>query len=80
MLTATMNHTLEKAVQKLASLSEERQLYAAQVIEQIAAAGAGVYTLSAEERQLVEEGLADLDAGRVVADEDMQAFWSRNRR
>jgi len=60
-------------------LSCERQGWAAGVLEQIAEAGDEVYRLSDGERRLVREGLADLDAGRIVPDADMDAFWRRHR-
>ena len=66
-----MIKVLEEAIEKVRTLSEELQQQAAQVLEQIAAAGNDVYHLSDEERRLVREGLADLDAGRVVSDDDM---------
>ena len=74
-----MIKVLEQAIEKVRALSEERQQQAAQVLEQIAAAGDEVYRLTDEERRLVREGLDDLDAGRVVSDADMQKFWARNR-
>jgi DNA-binding protein H-NS len=74
-----MMKVLEQAIEKVKTLSKERQEYAAEVLEQIAAAGDDVYRLSDEERRLVRDGLADLDAGRVVSDADMQQFWSRHR-
>ena len=74
-----MIKVLEQAIEKLKTLSEERQAYAAEVLEQIAEAGDAVYRLSDEERRLVREGLADLDAGRIVSDSDMAAFWARQR-
>ncbi len=74
-----MIKVLENAIDKVKALSEERQRYAAEVLEQIAAAGDDVYKLSDEERRLVREGLVDLDAGRIVSDADMAAFWNRNR-
>jgi hypothetical protein len=70
---------LEEAIEKVKTLSEERQLYAAQVLERIAEAGDNTYQLSDEERRLIREGTADLDAGRIVSDPDMDAFWRRNR-
>jgi DNA-binding protein H-NS len=70
---------LEDAIEKVRKLPKERQEYAAEVLEQIAEAGEGVYTLSDEERELVREGLAELDAGQVVSDADMAAFWLRHR-
>jgi predicted transcriptional regulator len=74
-----MIKALEDAIEKVKALSTERQEYAAEVLEHIAASGADVYRLSDEERKLLGEGLADLDAGRVVSDTDMAAFWNRNR-
>ena len=70
---------LEDAIEKVKALSEERQRYAARVLEQIAEAGDEVYRLDEEERGLVRDGIADLDAGRVVSDADMEAFWRRHR-
>ncbi len=70
---------MEEAIEKVKALSEERQPYAAQVLERIAEAGDDMYRLDDEERRLVREGIADLDAGRIVSDADMAAFWRRNR-
>lgn len=75
-----MIKVLEEAVEKVKVLSKERQEYAAEVLEHIAAAGDEVYHLSDEERRLVREGLADLDAGRIVSAEDMETFWARHRK
>ena len=74
-----MIKVLKDAIEKVKTLSDERQLYAAQVLERIAEAGDGVYRLSEEERRLVREGIADLDNGRIVSDADMDAFWRRHR-
>ena len=74
-----MIKVLEEAIEKLKTLSEERQRYAAKVLEQIVDAGEDAYRLSEEERRLVREGIADLDAGRIVSDSDMDAFWRRHR-
>ena len=73
-----MIKVLEEAIEKVKTLSEERQRYAAHVLEQIASTDE-VYRLTHEERRLVREGLADLDAGRIVSDADMEAFWRRHR-
>ncbi len=74
-----MIKTLERAIDKVRTLSPERQAYAAEVLEQIAAAGDGVYLLSEEERRLVREGLDDLDQGRIVPEAEMADFWDRHR-
>jgi DNA-binding protein H-NS len=73
-----MIKVLEQAIDKVKQLSPERQEQAARMLEQIAAAGDGVYKLTDEERRLVREGLDDLDAGRVVSGADMEKFWNRN--
>ena len=70
---------LHAAVEKIKTLFEDRQRYAAEVLEQIAASGDQVYLLSDEERLAIQEGLAELDAGLVVSDADMAAFWDRHR-
>ncbi len=74
-----MIKVLEEAIDKIRSLPEARQQYAAQVLEEIAATGDGAYRLTDEESRLVREGLDDLDAGRIVPETEMSAFWNRHR-
>ena len=73
-----MIKVLEEAIEKIRALPEERQQYAAHVLERIAETGRDVIALTDDERRFVREGLADLDAGRVVSDADMEAFWHRH--
>ena len=73
-----MIKALEQALDKVKALPEDRQRYAAHLLEQIA--DDDVYRLSDEERRLVREGIGDLDAGRVVSDADMAEFWNRHRK
>jgi predicted transcriptional regulator len=75
-----MIKALEEAIEKVKALSEERQAYAAEVLEQIAAAGDEVYRLSDEERRLVREGLAELDRGEVASEEEVRAVFDKYRR
>ena len=70
---------LHAAVEKIKTLSEDRQRYAAEVLEQLVASGDQLYRLSDEERLAIQEGLAELDAGLIVSDADMAAFWDRHR-
>ena len=70
---------LEDAVEKVKNLSEERQLFAAELLEQIAAAGDGVYRLSDEERRRVREGLAELDRGETATEQDVRAVYDKYR-
>lgn len=74
-----MIKVLEQAIEKVKTLSEERQEQAAQLLEQFAAAGDGVHRLTGEERRLVREGIDDFVAGRVVSGADMEKFRNRNR-
>ena len=73
-----MTKTLDNAIEKIRTLPPERQDYAASVLEQIVAASDGTYRLSDDERVLLREGLVDLDAGRIVPDAEMAAFWNRH--
>ena len=74
-----MMKVLEDAIEKVKKLPPERQEYAAEVLEQIAEAGAGVYTLSDEERRLVREGLAELERGEAASEADARAVFDKYR-
>ena len=73
-----MNKILERAIEKIRAMPDDAQEYAASVLEQIVAAGGEVYRLSDDERAMVREGIADLDAGRIVPESEMDAFWARH--
>jgi predicted transcriptional regulator len=74
-----MMKVLADAIEKVKKLSPERQEYAAEVLEEIAAAGDEVYKLSDEERRLVQEGLAELDRGEVASEEEVRAVFDKYR-
>lgn len=74
-----MMKVLEQAIEKVKTLSPQRQLYAAEVLEQIAAAGDQVYHLSDEERRLVREGLDELDRGEVASETEVRAVFDKYR-
>jgi predicted transcriptional regulator len=75
-----MIKALENAIDKARSLSAERQADAADALERIVKASRDIYVLSDEERALVEEGLADVDAGNIVPDDEMARFWARHQK
>lgn len=75
-----MNKTLEQAIEKIRFMPADLQEFAAGVLEEIAADAAKPYLFSDNERTLLGEGLDDLDAGRIVSDADMAAFWSRHQK
>ena len=74
-----MIKALEEAIEKVKKLPRERQEYAAEVLEQIAEAGAEVYVLTDEERRLVRERLAALDRGEAATDEEVRAVFDKYR-
>jgi DNA-binding protein H-NS len=78
-IVVDMIKALEQAVEKVKKLSAERQEYAAAVLEQIAEAGDGIYTLTDEERRLVREGLDQLDRGDVATDAEVRAVFDKYR-
>ena len=74
-----MIKVLEQAIEKVKALPRERQEYAAEVLEQIAAGGDAVYRLSEKERALVREGLAELDRGKLASDSEVRAVYDKYR-
>lgn len=74
-----MIKALEQAIEKVKALPQERQEYAAEVLEKIASADDGVYPLSDEERRLVREGLAELDRGEVASEAAVRAVFDKYR-
>ncbi len=74
-----MIQRLEQAIDKVRALSEDRQRYAAEVLELIAAAGDSVYRLSGDERRLVQEGLDELDRGERATEAEVRAVFDKYR-
>ena len=71
-----MIKVLEQAIEKVKALSEERQKYVAELLEEIAAEG-DIYHLSDGERLPVREGLAELDRGEYASDDAVDAALRR---
>lgn len=72
-----MMKILEEAIEKVRKLPEERQAYAAEVLEQIAAAGGDVFPVPQGHRAAVLEGFAEAEGGEFVSDEEMAAIWKK---
>jgi predicted transcriptional regulator len=72
-----MIKVLEQAIKKIKDLPEDRQAYAAEVLEQIAAAGSGELQVPEEHRAAVLEGLAQAKRGEFVSDEEMAVLWKK---
>ena len=74
-----MSKTLDSAIARIKTLSKPRQLYAAEVLEGIAAAGDETYVLTDEERRLVREGLDELDRDEVATEAEVRAVFDKYR-
>lgn len=72
-----MNKVLEEAIDKIRALPEERQLYAAELLEWVASSTQEFYELSEEEERLIQEGLAELDQGLEASDEDVRTIFDK---
>jgi len=72
-----MMKALEAAIEKVKALPEERQTYAAEVLERIAAASAEPYLVPGGHRAAVLEGLAEVERGEFASDADMAALWKK---
>jgi predicted transcriptional regulator len=75
-----MIKALADAIDKVQTLPPDRQADAADALERIAKAARMIHVLTPHERSLLDEGLADLDAGKIVSEAEMDAFWSRHKR
>lgn len=72
-----MTKVLEDAIEKVRRLPEDRQAYAAEVLEQIVAAGSGLFVVPDDHRAAVLDGLAEADRGEFLSDDEMAAFWKK---
>ena len=74
-----MIKVLEQAIEKVRALSEDRQVRAAQVLEEIASETDGPYRLSDEERAPLREGVEAADRGDFASEADVESVLSRYR-
>jgi len=72
-----MTKVLEDAIEKVRRLPEDRQAYAAEVLEQIDAAGSDLFIIPDDHRAAVLEGLAQAERGEFATDEEMAALWKK---
>jgi len=73
-----MIKVLEKAIEKVRKLPEDRQAYAAEVLEQIAAQHHGVFQIPDDHIAAVMEGLEQAERGEFATDEEVKAFFARH--
>ena len=74
-----MTKVLEDAIEKVRKLPEDRQAYAAELLEQIAAAGSDPFVVPEEHRAAVLAGLRQAASGEFVSDEEMAVLWKKCR-
>ncbi len=80
MVFGPMNKVLENILTRAETWPKAAQEELARVAREIEIEQSGaVYTLSADERTAIEEGLAQADRGEFVSDEDMEAFFNRRK-
>jgi predicted transcriptional regulator len=72
-----MTKVLEDAIEKIRKLPEDRQAYIAEVLEQIASAGSGLFVVPDEHRAAVLEGLQQAERGEFVSDHEMAVLWKK---
>ena len=72
-----MTKVLEDAIEKVRKLPEDRQAYAAELLEQLAAAGGGPFVVPDAHRAAVLEGLGQARRGEFVGEDEMAALWEK---
>lgn len=72
-----MNKALELVIEKVKSLPEERQRYVAEVLDRLVSDTDDLYELTDDEERRIQEGLDDLDAGRIASEADVRAVFDK---
>jgi DNA-binding protein H-NS len=72
-----MIKVLEQAIEKVRKLPEDRQAYAAEVLEQIAAQQEGVFEIPDEHIAAVMEGLEQAERGEFASDKEIDALLNK---
>jgi hypothetical protein len=72
-----MTKVLEDAIEKVRKLPEDRQAYAAELLEQLAAAGDDAFVVPEAHRAAVLEGLGQARRGEFVSEDEMAALWEK---
>jgi hypothetical protein len=73
-----MIKVLEEAIEKVKKLPEDRQAYAAEILEQLVAdSDDEVFVIPADHIPAVMEGLRQAEQGDFASDKDMRALWKK---
>ena len=74
---AQVSPSARKILEQVESWPSEDQEELAEFAREIEARRSGVYVVDAEEDAAIREGLAQLNRGESVSEEDMRTFWKR---
>jgi predicted transcriptional regulator len=72
-----MAKAAKQVLERVASWPEEDQEELAEIAREIEARRSGVYEPTPEEEAAIRQGLAELDRGEWVGEDEMRAFWKR---
>ena len=72
-----MSPTTKRLLEQVESWPREDQEELAECAREIEARRSGVYVVDEEEDTAIREGLAQLDRGEWVSEEEMRSFWKR---
>jgi len=72
-----MTPTTKKLLEQMESWPQEDQEELAEIAREIEARRTGVYVVNKEEEAAIREGLAELDRGEWMSEEEMKTFWQR---
>jgi predicted transcriptional regulator len=72
-----MTKALEDAIAKVRKLPADRQAYAAEVLEQIADAGSGLFIVPEPHHAAVLEGLEQAERSELVNDDEVAKLWKK---
>jgi predicted transcriptional regulator len=72
-----MNAVTKRLLEQVESWPQEDQEELAEVVREIEARRTGIYALDPEEEAAIREGIAELDRGEWVGEDEMRSFWKR---
>jgi len=72
-----MSPMAKSILERVASWPETDQDELAELAREIEARRTGLYVLDEEEKAAIRQGLAELDRGEWVSEDDMKSFWKR---
>jgi hypothetical protein len=72
-----MATTAKQLLERIVSWPPEDQEELAELAREIEARRSGIYEPSPEEEEAIREGIAQLDRGEWIDEEEMKAFWKR---